>query len=75
MVHFYPTAMRIAVEARIPDMLIGKPHGLSVDELAQKSQLRIVAARHESSNGGEILIYFIIYFLRSRFGLSLIMYC
>ncbi|KIM78316.1 hypothetical protein PILCRDRAFT_595321 [Piloderma croceum F 1598] len=55
MVHFYPTAMRVVVEARIPDMLIGKPQGLSVSELAQKSNLearklrkilRALATRH-----------------------------
>jgi hypothetical protein len=60
MAHFYPTAMRIAIEARIPDMLIGEPHGLSVHEMAQKSGLdvvklhkvlRVLATKHIFSEG------------------------
>jgi len=39
MVLFQPAAMRIVVEARIPDMLVMKPKGLSVNELAEKSGL------------------------------------
>ena len=63
MVHFYPAAMRIVVEARIPDMLIGKPQGLSVIELAQKSNLeakklrkvlRALATRHIFREGTHI---------------------
>jgi hypothetical protein len=63
MVHFFPTAMRIAVEARIPDILIGKPYGLSVNDLAQKSNLearklrkvlRALATRHIFREGTHI---------------------
>jgi len=55
--------MRIVVEARIPDMLIGKPQGLSVIELAQKSNLeakklrkvlRALATRHIFREGTHI---------------------
>ena len=67
MVHFYPAAMRIAVQARIPDMLVAKPQGLPVNELAQKSGLnarklrkvlRALATRHVFREGKLISIYF-----------------
>ena len=55
MEHFHPAALRVAVEARIPHMLMDNPHGLSTDELAGMSGLdvkklrkilRALAARH-----------------------------
>jgi hypothetical protein len=37
MEHFGPVAMRIAVEARISDLLVKNPQGLTVTELADKT--------------------------------------
>jgi hypothetical protein len=55
MAHFGPAVMRVAVEARIPDLLVESPQGLSVAKLAEKTSidsrklrkvLRALAARH-----------------------------
>jgi hypothetical protein len=55
MTHFGPAAMRIAIETRIPDLLVANPQGLSVTELAEKTGIdsrklrkvmRALATRH-----------------------------
>lgn len=55
MAHFGPLAVRIAIETRIPDLLVANPQGLSVPELAEKTGIdsrklrkvmRALATRH-----------------------------
>ena len=55
MAHFEPTAIRVAVEARIPDLLVDNPQGLPVTEISGKTGidcrklrkiLRALATKH-----------------------------